>query len=172
MLETPAPAAFTVRQLTGEDAAVYHALRLRSLAEEPCAFGITVAQELPLPEMAARLQDPRHYFSGAFLREKLVGFVRLSYYFSPNKSHLAYLGGLYVTPDHRGLGIGKSLSLHAIKQASSRPGLRKVNLSVVTHCKPAIQLYETLGFVTFGTDRETFSHEGLYYDEHMMTLIL
>jgi hypothetical protein len=36
----------------------------------------------------------------------------------------------------------------------------------------AIRLYQSLGFSIYGTEQETFSLWGYFYDEHLMTLKL
>jgi RimJ/RimL family protein N-acetyltransferase len=47
-----------------------------------------------------------------------------------------------------------------------------VNLTVVTGQEAAVRLYSSLGFRIYGTEKETFSHSGVLYDEHLMTLEL
>jgi len=42
----------------------------------------------------------------------------------------------------------------------------------VTQQEVAIRLYQSFGFRIYGTEPETFSRDGQFYDEHLMTLEL
>ena len=162
-----------VRLLLSTDAAAYRLVRLRALEESPPAFGSLPEDEPDLPETAARLtaSDDRCFF-GAFQGEQLVGIVRLSRYEASNEKHRAYLGGLFVLPSFRHAGCGRALVQAALSRAASLPGLRRVNLSVVSQQEAAIRLYQSLGFQHYGTEQEAFSRADRFYDEHLMTLAL
>jgi ribosomal protein S18 acetylase RimI-like enzyme len=167
-------APFQVRVLGAPDAAAYRAVRLAALREEPPAFGSLPGDEPDLSGTAARLapSDDRR-FLGAFEGEQLVGIVRLSLSGATNEKHRAELGGLYVSPAFRRRGYGRILVCEALGRAAETPGVRRVNLSVVvTGQAAAIRLYESLGFQIYGTEREAFSQDGKFYDEHLMTLVL
>lgn len=160
-----------VRVLTPGDAEGYRAVRIAALRDEATAFGSLPEDEPDLAATAERLaasNDRR--FLGAFVEGELVGIVRLSRYASPNEKHRAYLAGLYVLPRFRRSGCGMALVYEALRQAASMPGLRRINLAVVTTQEVAIHLYQSFGFRIYGTDPETFSREGNFYDEHLMTL--
>ena len=153
------------------DAAAYRQVRLRALEEVPPAFGSLPEDEPDLVQTAARLApgDDRCFF-GAFQGGRLIGVVRLSRYEASNEKHRAYLGGLFVLPDFRGAGHGRALVQAALNRAADSPGLRRVNLSVVAQQETAIRLYQSFGFHLYGTEPETFSKHGQFYDEHLMTL--
>lgn len=167
------PGKFSVRALNPADAGAYHAVRLRALRENPPAFGSLPDDEPNLSETGTRLaeSDDRCFF-GAFQDEELVGIARFSRYSAPNEKHRAYLAGLYVLPAFRRNGCGRSLVREALARAANSPGIRRVNLSVVTRQEAAIRLYQSLGFRIYGTEQETFSKTGEFYDEHLMTLDL
>jgi RimJ/RimL family protein N-acetyltransferase len=162
-----------VRLLTSADAEAYRSVRLRALHEQPPAFGSLPEVEPNLAETAARLaeSDDRCFF-GAFQGEQLIGIIRLSRYSAPNEKHRAYLAGLYVLPPFRGHGCGRALVHEALSRAANAPGIRRVNLTVVTQQEEAIRLYQSFGFRIYGTEQETFSRDGQFYDEHLMTLEL
>ena len=162
-----------VRLLTSADASSYLSVRLRALREEPPAFGSRPEDEPDMLETVARLtaSDERCFF-GAFQEMQLVGIVRLSRYSEPNEKHRAYLAGLYVLPSFRRRGYGRALVGEALNRATNMPGIRRLNLTVVTQQTAAIRLYESLGFRIYGTEQETFSRAGQLYDEHLMTLAL
>ncbi len=163
----------SVRLLTPADAEAYRPVRLRALHEQPPAFGSLPEVEPNLSETAARLveSDDRGFF-GAFQDEQLIGIIRLARYSAPNEKHRAYLAGLYVLPTFRCNGCGRVLVREALSRATNTPGIRRVNLTVVTQQEMAIRLYHSFGFRIYGTEQETFSRDGQFYDEYLMTLEL
>lgn len=162
-----------VRVLVPADAEAYRSVRLQALQEQPPAFGSLPEDEPDLSETAARLgeSDDRCFF-GAFQNEELIGIVRLSRYSAANEKHRAYLAGLYVLPPCRRAGGGRALVRMALVRAATSPGIRRVNLSVVSQQEAAIRLYQSLGFRIYGTEQEAFSSGGQFHDEHLMTLEL
>lgn len=167
----------SVRALTPADAEAYRSVRLCALREQSPAFGSLPEDEPNLSETAVRLaQSDDRCFFGAFqneqLNEQLIGIVRLSRYSASNEKHRGYLAGLYVLPPFRCHGCGRALVREALSWAANVPGIRRVNLTVVTEQKAAIRLYQSFGFRTYGTELETFSRDGQFYDEHLMTLVL
>jgi ribosomal protein S18 acetylase RimI-like enzyme len=163
----------SVSALTPADAEAYRSVRLCALHEQPPAFGSLPEDEPNLSDTAVRLveSDDRCFF-GAFQNEQLVGIIRVSRYSAPNEKHRAYLAGLYVLPSSRCHGFGKALIREALSWTANAPGIRRVNLTVVTQKEAAIRLYQSFGFRTYGTELETFSRGGQFYDEYLMTLAL
>lgn len=169
----PGIAPASVRLLTSNDAEEYRLVRLRALQEQPPAFGALPEDEPTRSELVQRLvaSDDRCFF-GAFQGGQLLGILRFSRYSAPNEKHRAYLAGLYVLPPFRRHGCGRSLIREALNRASNAAGIRRVNLTVVTQQKAAIRLYQSFGFRIYGTEQETFSSAGEFYDEHLMTLAI
>ncbi len=163
----------SVRLLTSADAEAYRSVRLQALQEQPPAFGSLPQDEPNLSEVAAQLSasDERSFF-GAFQGEQLIGIIRLSRYSAPNEKHRAYIAGLYVRPPFRRHGCGRALVREALSRAANAAGIRRVNLTVVTQQEAAIRLYQSFGFRIYGTEQETFSSVGEFYDEHLMTLAI
>lgn len=52
---------------------------------------------------------------------------------------------LGIAPEHRGIGLGTTLLIHALRGFRDS-GLRRVNLEVTAHNTGAVQLYERIGF--------------------------
>ena len=148
-------------------------MRLCALHEQPPAFGSLPEVESHLSETAARLVESNdRCFFGAFQGEQLIGIIRLSRYLAPNEKHRAYLARLYVLPPFRCHGCGRALVREALRQAANTPGIRRVNLTVVTQQEMAIRLYQLFGFRIYDPEQETFSRDGQFYDEYLMTLEL
>ena len=89
---------------------------------------------------------------GAFANEQLVGTVALEYSSKPKTLHSALLIGMYVRPGVRGQGAGSALLRHAIDLARSRAAIRSLRLTVTEGNTSAIRLYESQGFVAWGTE--------------------
>src|SRR5690606_36859575 len=86
--------------------------------------------------------------------------------------HRANIIAMYVAPDQRGLGIGKSLMIEAIQVAHDWAGVEQVYLTVVTTNEPAKKLYASLGFEVFGTEKRALKVKDTHYDEEHRVLFL
>lgn len=87
-------------------------------------------------------------------------------------SHIVYLGGVAIDPDHAGRGHGTDMIRSAVALARSR-GFRRMELTVATSNVRAIGVYERAGFKFEGVlrDYSYLASEGRYIDEQVMGLI-
>jgi len=104
----------------------------------------------------------RHWISGgkrAFLVATvdgtLAGYILVIYH---RGTRLARLYSIATDPSFRGRGIARRL-IEAGERAASDSGRFIMRLEVATDNKAAIALYESLGYLTFGSYRD-------YYDDH------
>jgi len=104
----------------------------------------------------------RHWISGgkrAFLVATvdgtLAGYILVIYH---RGTRLARLYSIATDPRFRGRGIARRL-IEAGERAASDSGRFIMRLEVATDNRAAIALYESLGYVTFGSYRD-------YYDDH------
>ncbi|KCZ93712.1 GNAT family N-acetyltransferase [Hyphomonas johnsonii] len=65
--------------------------------------------------------------------------------------HFAFLGFMYVVPEHRGQGINKRLLDHLFDWARAK-GLPEIQLTVYSENTPAIRAYEKAGFASHITE--------------------
>ena len=151
-------------------------MRLAGLRTNPEAFGSTYESEaqMPLETMRSRIAPAKDKcVLGAFREDGslsgIVTFVRES---GIKTAHKGNLYGMYVAPDARGQGTGRSLLLESIRRASACEGLEQINLAVVSDNRPAKELYRSLGFETYGVEKRALKHNGQYYDEDFMVLRL
>jgi ribosomal protein S18 acetylase RimI-like enzyme len=79
---------------------------------------------------------------------------------------------MYVRPELRGKGIGKSLLNEALSLARSVPDVLQVNLCANANNASAIRLYESFGFKTFGREPGSLCVDGELHDELHMYLRL
>jgi ribosomal protein S18 acetylase RimI-like enzyme len=163
-----------IRQLHLRDAEVYFALRLEALKTNPEAFGSSYEEEkdYPISRTENRLTDSASYVFGAFAENHLIGVLTLMKDTKQKMSHRGHLYAAYVTPIHRGKGVGKQLVKIAINKAQELREIEQLYLEVVSDNIPAKKLYESLGFETYGIDRNALKISGNYYDEALMVLYL
>ena len=168
-------AALETRLLTEADAEVYRRVRLRALREHPEFFGRAYEEAETLEETVEQLRT-RHagresFILGAFEAE-LVGITSCSRDRGVKHRHKALIWGMYVAPEARGHGIGRTLLREAIRRARAWPGLEQIVLGVATHNEAARALYRSCGFEVFGVERRALKVGARYVDEEHMVLRL
>jgi methionine-rich copper-binding protein CopC len=68
--------------------------------------------------------------------------------------HSGLVIGMYVRPARRGSGVARALLQAAITAAAARPEIQSLRLTVTEGNRPAMHLYESVGFVAWGTEPE------------------
>lgn len=168
----------TIRRLTAEDAAAFREVRLRSLREEPAAYGSSAEEEgaQDLAWFAGRVAPPERPESamfGAFAVDgALVGILGIGREMQRKRSHVAQLYSVYVAPEHRRQGFAAALLDAALEHARRLPGLQQVQLGVSAAAADARRLYVSRGFAPFGFERHAFQVDGTYFDEEHFVLFL
>ncbi|WP_203249115.1 GNAT family N-acetyltransferase [Sporosarcina beigongshangi] len=163
-----------IRRLKPLDAEVYLAIRLKALQINPEAFGSSYEEEKdqPTEKYILRFQSNDSITIGAFIDDQLVGVVTLFRESLVKLQHRTNIIAMYVSPEQRGSGIGKSLMVEAIQMANDWVGVEQVYLTVVTTNEPAKKLYVSLGFEVFGTEKRALKVGDTYFDEEHMVLFL
>jgi RimJ/RimL family protein N-acetyltransferase len=87
------------------------------------------------------------------------------------KDRSASFGILIGDPECRGAGYGTEATRLILRYAFETLNLNRVELGVYDFNKPAIHVYEKLGFVREGTQREHSFVEGRYVDHHAYSLL-
>ncbi|MEK5233102.1 GNAT family N-acetyltransferase [Lysinibacillus sp. FSL K6-0232] len=163
-----------IRLLTVADAVVYRKLRLEGLQSNPEAFGSSFEEEKDMPPelFEKRLEARYSYTLGAFAQGELIGVATLLRESKVKLQHKASVFAVYVSPQKRGLGVGKALMLAVINKAQLLDGIEQINLTVVSSNLSAKRLYASLGFELFGTERKALKITQQYFDEDYMVLFL
>lgn len=166
----------SIRIINESDAKQYQSLRLSGLRESPEAFGSTFEREsnFSLDTVKDRIRPSKDKFAlGSFnefgFLEGMVALVRES---GIKTMHKGNVFGMYVANNQRGKGIGKLLMIELIGKAREIDGLEQINLCVVSDNESAKKLYRSVGFETYGVERNALKFNGQYYDEDLMVLKL
>lgn len=96
--------------------------------------------------------------------------ANVAYTFSP-RVKLAHVGdlGIGVLPDWRGSGLGSLMLARSIEDMRARPGITRLELTVMVGNDHAMAMYERAGFVVEGhKNRSMRQPDGSYVDEILM----
>ena len=105
----------------------------------------------PTAEQLQQIVDaPDSVLYLAWLDGRIVGCLTLAMYRMPTGVK-AWIEDVVVDSSARGHGVGASLSLAAITEATRR-GAKNVNLTSRPSCEDANRLYQRLGFVYYDTN--------------------
>ncbi len=162
-----------IRFLTSDDAAEWLKLRIEALKVDPQAFSASLEeyQSLNLDEVKRRLWSDRDAFVvGAFQDCRLIGMAGFYREKGPKSRHKGRVWGVYVTPEARGGRIGRNIMQVLFKRASAIEGVDQVLLSVAVTQEPAIRLYRSLGFKSFGREPRSLKIGDQRIDEEYMIL--
>jgi RimJ/RimL family protein N-acetyltransferase len=151
-----------VRQVTESDAAQFG--RLRTALDRETPFMMMEPGErrvrrsgngvILVAEEDGALVGYLEVQGGAFRRNRHVGEIVVG------------MRGAY-----RGRGIGTRLFESAERWAAEH-GLRRLELTVMTHNAAAIALYQKMGFAIEGTRRSSLLVDGSFVDEYYMAKLL
>ena len=153
-----------IRPLTESDVEIYHALRLRALKEHPTAFAQPYESQAltSIGDVAHRLREasesPHDFILGIFSGEALIGMVGLRRERGDRLQHKGTIWGMYIAAAFQGQGLGRTLIQEAIKRASNMTGLEQISLGVISGNDSARNLYLSLGFESFGLEKELVSN--------------
>ncbi len=162
-----------IRRLVCEDTDACIRIRREALEQDPSAFSASPADDVGLRADFVRqsLSRADQATFGAFA-PGLVGLVGVSRDRQLKASHKAHLWGLYVSAAHRRRGIGRFLVEAALRFAWELNGVSQVHLGVSGSSAAAIALYEQLGFIAWGTERDGLRIGARFVTVHHMVLTL
>jgi ribosomal protein S18 acetylase RimI-like enzyme len=162
-----------IRFLTAEDAVEWRRLRAEALEGDPEAFSSSSEEHarLSLDDVKNRLGATGDSFvAGAFEDGSLVGMAGFHREIGPKVRHKGKIWGVYVTPSQRGTGLGRDLMRAVLERAAKIEGLDQILLSVTATQTPALGLYRSLGFETFGREPRALKIGDRTIDEDYMVL--
>jgi ribosomal protein S18 acetylase RimI-like enzyme len=104
----------------------------------------------------------------AVSRGKPIGLVNFVISDRAKTRHVAHIYSVYVSPKHRGKGIGDMLMRKALAEIRRNRRIVKAQLSVNPLLSPAVRLYEKAGFEAVGRARNELKIADRYYDLLLM----
>jgi ribosomal protein S18 acetylase RimI-like enzyme len=164
-----------IRRLTEVDAEPLWRLRLSALQTEPATFAESLDELLQsTPETYAeklRSGGDENFILGAFDEEDaLVGMAGFYREQIAKKRHKGWVWGVFVSPSHRGQGVGRALLVNILESSQALDDLDCIFLTVATTQVPARSLYRSLGFRSFGIEPRALKVDGSYVDQEHMVL--
>lgn len=142
-----------MRQIRADEGAVLKRVRLAALLESPSAFGSSYAAEADSSDdhwasraVLGAAGDPSVTFF-AVDGDSVVGLV--AGYRRPDVPSSVELVSMWVSPAHRGAGVGRQL-VDAVIAWAGRAGATTVELWVTRGNDDAVRMYEAAGFQPTG----------------------
>lgn len=99
---------------------------------------------------------------------RVVGWCDITPDATPVRAHIGSLG-MGLLSSHRGRGAGRKLLTLALERAHQLK-LERIELAVLHDNTTALNLYESLGFVTEGRLVRDWKHNGVYRDSILMAV--
>lgn len=161
-----------LREATPADARLYRELRLEALQNSPTAFTADYEKNLSHPakywedRLTIEINEETLFF--AEHQGKLIGMTGIARGRSQKTKHSAWIWGVYVTSEWRGVRIAGELINSCLAWAIAR-SVVIVKLGVSATNQPAIRCYERCGFATYGAEPRAIFYEGTYHDELLMS---
>lgn len=168
-----------IRPLVAADLRDYKQLRDEILLAHPEAFTSDAAEEKtkePADYLYRLGLDRRgaggHFLLGAWHGERLVGAIGCERELRTKIRHVGHIVGLMVRGELRGRGVGRELLDACIGEARRTEGLELLILTVTSGNDVAARLYESRGFVAYGTLARALRIGHAYRDKLHMALRL
>ena len=159
-----------IRALNEKDVDAFIRLRKESIVTMPASFGadpdVEIDRETTEKDLKGKSEE--NFILGYFEGQTLVAMLGFIRYKNQKTRHKAFIWGVYVSEDYRGKKIGKQLMMACIERAKSISGLEKILLGVSHISDAAIGLYESMGFTTYGAERNAMLWQGEYIHEILM----
>jgi len=171
------PAGILIRLLNPQDAEAYLELRLKSLRLAPLASSSSFEEESQSDVASIRNRLERQVqtgcaFVGAFDAGRLIGLVCLHRERRTKNQHKAMMWGLFVEEEYRHRGIGRALLEKVIAICHASSALTQLRTTIASDLTFGLELYRSLGFVTFGLEEDSLRIDGKSYDVEYMALRL
>lgn len=156
--------------LTPEDASEYVAIRREMLQDAPWAFLASEAQDRGCDVEKVKVSLARDDAAIVGVRDngKLVAVAGVVREEPLKRRHIAMIWGVYVTPAARGRGHARAVVSRAMEVARSWAGIASIHLAVNQNAPAARRLYQSLGFIEWGSEPDAVRIDGRSLAEYHM----
>jgi RimJ/RimL family protein N-acetyltransferase len=161
-----------IKNIKKEDVNEYWKLRLEALQDSPESFSASYEESVnqSIESVKERInQTEENYILGAFTESNhvvaMAGFRREQ---TLKLKHKGIIWGVYVAPEHRKQGIGCKLISEIIQRSKNLKDFYQINISTMVGNESARHLYKSLGFVSYGIERNALRVENKLLDEELM----
>lgn len=167
----------TVRPITPEEVPVWWELRLRALRDHPEAYGSDYesSRQRGFDYVIERNFGPDRGINATFAAftpdRSILGTVGV-FGDTGKRSHIGVIVGVYTIPEARGRGIARRLINAAIEHCRRSPEIRQAHISVNADNAAALHLYESIGFIRWGTEPRAIALPDRFDDEIHLALML
>jgi RimJ/RimL family protein N-acetyltransferase len=165
-----------IRALVEADLVAYKALRDHALAHHEEAFTSDALTEAArtVQSYRSRLGDliDGGFTLGAWRGDRLVGAITCERDPRSKVRHIGHIVGTMVASDQQTQGVGRALLNALVARASADDDLHQLTLSVTASNSTAVRLYESAGFVRYGSLARAIRVGGRFLDKHLMQLNL
>lgn len=148
----------------------FRTIRLSALKQSPKMFGSTYAVEIEKPLSFFENCLSNSTVFGAYHQNKIVGIATLTQEIGAKFSHKAHLSSVFIEPAFQQKGIA-SVLLRSVIQYSQQH-VEQILLTVANDNKPALILYEKLGFQSYGVELKALKDKDEYIDEILIKLFV
>lgn len=165
------PTNFSIRMLSEADAHTFLQLRSRAVLEEPEIFAMSYEEfaDTSLETAANLLKATDDSFVLGAFTDTLVGLVEFHRRSFRKLRHLGLVSGMYVAPELRRNGIGRALMQELFSKVTLLSDVEGLVLIVASTDQPAVSLYASCGFTTYGVEPMSLKLGDIYIDgQHMM----
>ena len=166
--------SYTTRKILVSDIDEFYRLRLEGLEKFPRAFWETPDEftskgpEFQKQRLSKETEGRDSFIIGAFDGQRLLGICGCKLEDGIKGYHRAMIWGMYVSADSHGKGIGGAVLDGAIEEAAKTAGLECLFLFVAADNLPAVGLYHSRGFRSYGIEPMSLKNDGEFVREFMM----
>ncbi len=147
----------------------YNDLEFLRLYDVVSAFPKSEVQLQEMIEETRRSRDSYIFAVKTIEEDKFIGVTGFENILWNNGTAVIYIG--IGDNSFRGKGIGKEALALTIEFGFQELNLHRIQLNVLSYNKPAIAIYEKLGFKREGTYREFIYRDGRRYDMYLYGIL-
>ncbi|TFE22577.1 GNAT family N-acetyltransferase [Cohnella luojiensis] len=164
----------TLRRITKDEVKEFWRLRLEALRSDPGSFAASYEESVQqsIDSVKDRIgETDDNYIIGVYDAENtLVGMAGFRREQALKLKHKGLIWGVYVSSTHRNQGIGKLMLSEIISRSKQLNDFKQILLCVTTTNDSGRRLYQSLGFITYGVEKNALRVGDQYLDEELMAL--